>query len=274
MGPHRAKEFKDYYKILGVAEDAADDEIRKAFRKLALEFHPDHHPDDPDREEKFKTLSEAYGVLIHPAKRSEYDRYRAARFTGREGSFNYSQQDIFESLFRDGQARAIFEELNREFRRSGFRSGNPFLSAMFFGGAVGGLGRILSCIPGPIGKVGQGLRLAQWLGTSILAARSARPTAEKAGEAGWVDSIKRTFIKEGDGGPHLHLTLDLGPEELKAGAKKKIAYKVGDISEELLVNIPAGFPPGGKLRIAEKGKPAGEKRGDLLLTVQARPAAS
>lgn len=274
MNP-RTKEFKDYYKVLGIGETAGDAEIRKAFRKLALEFHPDHHPDDPGREEKFKVISEAYGVLIHPEKRREYDRYRTAYFSGTGGSFNYSQQDIFESLFRDGFARGIFEELNREFRRSGFRSGNPFFHAIFFGGAVGDLGRILSRVPGPIGKIGQGLRLAQWVGASILAARAKQPPAAKTGAEtpGWLDSLKGSLLKTTpSAGGGLHLTLPVAPEEAKAGTKKKIAYKVEGVTEELLVHIPPGFPPGGKLRIPDKGRTVNGKRGDLLLTVSIPPS--
>ena len=149
MNP-RTKEFKDYYKILEVPENATDTEIKKTFRKLALENHPDHHPDDPQSEDRFKDITEAYGVLIDPAKRREYDLFRAATLSGKgpgPGQFNYSQQDIFENMFRQGFSSDIFEELNREFARSGFRSGNPFFQFMLFGGAIGGLTRILGMIP-------------------------------------------------------------------------------------------------------------------------------
>jgi molecular chaperone DnaJ len=64
---------KDYYKVLGLSRDASDDEIRKAYRRLALECHPDHHPADPDREERFKLVSEAYSVLGDAEKRLTYD---------------------------------------------------------------------------------------------------------------------------------------------------------------------------------------------------------
>jgi molecular chaperone DnaJ len=77
---------KDYYKVLGVDKDATAEEISKAYRKLARELHPDARPDDPTAEERFKEVSEAYGVLSNAEKRKEYDRIRelvgSGAFTG------------------------------------------------------------------------------------------------------------------------------------------------------------------------------------------------
>jgi len=67
-------EYKDYYKILGVDRKATDNEIRKAYRKLALKYHPDRNPNDPKAEEKFKEINEANQVLSDPQKRSRYDQ--------------------------------------------------------------------------------------------------------------------------------------------------------------------------------------------------------
>ena len=78
----RFREFKDYYKILSVAENSTDTEIKKSYRKLALEHHPDHNKNDPNSEEKFKQITESYGVLIDPLKRKEYDRFRADHLAG------------------------------------------------------------------------------------------------------------------------------------------------------------------------------------------------
>ena len=146
----RPREFKDYYAILKVSHDSSTEEdIKKSFRKLALELHPDHNPNDPQSEERFKNVTEAYGVLSDPLKKKEYDRFRADHLSGRttvSSDFHYSQEDIFSSMFRGENAREIFEELNREFNRSGVRSGNPFFQSLFFGGAMGGLGKILRFI--------------------------------------------------------------------------------------------------------------------------------
>ena len=66
---------KDYYEILGVGREAGDPEIKQAYRKLALRFHPDRNPDDPSAEENFKQASEAYSVLSDGQKRATYDRF-------------------------------------------------------------------------------------------------------------------------------------------------------------------------------------------------------
>ena len=81
---------KDFYKILGVAESASQDEIKKAYRKLAKEHHPDANPDDPQAAERFKEIGEAYSVLSDPEKRKQYDRMRKfgglGGFGGRGGA--------------------------------------------------------------------------------------------------------------------------------------------------------------------------------------------
>src|SRR4029079_5016826 len=70
-----ATEKRDYYEVLGVGRTAAGEDIKRAYRKLAVKFHPDKNPDDPHAEEKFKELGEAYDVLMDSDKRAAYDRF-------------------------------------------------------------------------------------------------------------------------------------------------------------------------------------------------------
>ena len=70
-----ATDFKDYYQTLGVNKSATGDEIKKAFRKLAVKYHPDRNPDNKAAEERFKEISEAYEILSDPEKRQKYDQF-------------------------------------------------------------------------------------------------------------------------------------------------------------------------------------------------------
>ncbi|MBI5286431.1 MAG: J domain-containing protein [Deltaproteobacteria bacterium] len=82
--------YKDYYKILGVKRDATEEEIKKAYRKLALKYHPDRNPGSKEAEEKFKEINEAYAVLSNREKRQQYDMFGSDEFHQR-----FSREDIF-----------------------------------------------------------------------------------------------------------------------------------------------------------------------------------
>ena len=272
----RPKVFKDYYAILNVSPNtSSQEEIKKSFRKLALDLHPDHNPNDPQSEERFKDVTEAYGVLSDPSKKKEYDLFRDDHLAGRtsgSSDFHYSQEDIFASMFRGENAREIFEELNREFTRSGFRSGNPFFQSLFFGGAVGGLGKILRFVPGPIGKIGVGLKIAQVVGSSLYALHKmkqqnqTRSTAPQKPENPVMNGLKDLFGKK-ETYLDMDFYLSISPLEALNGTRKKISYQVNGKTEQLMVRIPPNFPSGGKLRIKDKGKVQGEKRGHLILSI-------
>jgi molecular chaperone DnaJ len=95
---------RDYYEVLGVSRDAAQDEIKKAFRRLALEHHPDRNKSDASAEERFKELNEAYSVLSDPEKRAQYDRFGHAGpagggFGGFEDFQGMGVEDIINDFF-------------------------------------------------------------------------------------------------------------------------------------------------------------------------------
>src|ERR1700743_3508071 len=97
---------RDYYEVLGVAKGASADEIKKAYRKVAMQFHPDRNPGDKAAEEKFKEAAEAYEVLSDADKRAQYDRYGHAGLSGNGRGFGggggagMNMDDIF-SQFGD-----------------------------------------------------------------------------------------------------------------------------------------------------------------------------
>jgi molecular chaperone DnaJ len=101
---------RDYYEVLGVGRNATEEEVKRAYRKLAVKFHPDKNPEDAQAEEKFKELGEAYDVLMDADKRAAYDRYGHAAFAhgGMPGRGFHDPFDIFREVF-GGAGGGIFE---------------------------------------------------------------------------------------------------------------------------------------------------------------------
>ena len=116
----------DYYKILGVNKNTSKDDIKKAYRKLAMKYHPDHTKGDKSAEEKFKKISEAYAVLSDAEKRKQYDTFGSAGFQQR-----YSQEDIFRGFDFDSILNDLFGGSGRfggggSGTRFSFGGGSPF----------------------------------------------------------------------------------------------------------------------------------------------------
>ena len=117
---------KDYYSVLGLEKSAKADQIKKAYRKLALKYHPDKNPDDKAAEERFKEITEAYAVLSDPDKKKQYDQFGDAAFHQ-----NFSQEDIF----RNADLGSIFREFG-----FGGRGGDDIFSHIFGSAGAQGFG--------------------------------------------------------------------------------------------------------------------------------------
>ena len=110
----------DYYQALGVERDVSEADLKKAYRKLAMQYHPDKNPDDEVAEQKFKELSEAYHILSDKEKRAAYDQFGHAAFEN--GSGAGAGGPGFDFDFRSGFAD-VFDDLFGEFMGGGRRSG-------------------------------------------------------------------------------------------------------------------------------------------------------
>ncbi len=262
--------MKDYYDILGVPPDADEDQIRKQYRKLAMQYHPDRNPDDPQAEERFKNIAEAYGVLTDPVKRSQYDGARAAGMdwqqNGAQGGFSYSQEDILRDLFRDPRFQMMFQSLLREFQRSGFRSSSNFVRQSFFGGKglfIGGL-FMFGSIAGPalLRSAGKGLGNKK----SLLKDMGSMFGSLLGGAKGETEeTVPQTRKPPVDDVIYL---MQLTEEELVQGKTVQVVTEGPSGQEMLKVKIPPDSRDGSKLRLRGKGVVGEVGRGDLYLQLE------
>ncbi len=133
-------DFKDYYKTLGVEKDATQEEIKKAYRKLALKFHPDRNPDNKEAEEKFKEITEANEVLSDPEKRKKYDQLGANwKYHQQPGAGGPGMEDFFSQFGGQGGGRTTYQysgDLGDMFGNIGGFS--DFFESFFGGRGAGG----------------------------------------------------------------------------------------------------------------------------------------
>ena len=273
---------KDFYKILGVSKDVSDAELKKVYRKLARQFHPDSNPNDAKAEARFKEISEAYTVLSDSTTRKEYDQVRAmgggARFTaggsgaGGQGGF----EDMFGNLFGGaGNGRVRFQP-----------GQDDLFSGLFGGGQRGGgsprKGADLTA------TITIDFRTAMHGGEVTLESNGSKPM-HVAIPAGVADKQKIRVRGKGEasmtGGPVgdliLTVTVTDHPVFSRDGNNIRVDVPV-TIPEAILgatievptldgervkVKVPANTPSGRVLRVRDRGISVKGKKGDLLATI-------
>jgi DnaJ-class molecular chaperone len=265
--------MKDYYKILGVAENSTEAEIKQAFRKLAFKFHPDKNPGHEKQAEiEFKEINEAFGVLGDANKRQQYDFARknglaGAGFNQAQG-FQYSQQDIFNGLFSN---QAMFSELNRMFSQAGLRFDQEFLNRTFAQRGVFSFHIYSSGGPNS--------------GSYWNTANEGQIQDGAAYKPGWTSRAFNWMLGKIGGfvlkralGPQYtsvtgqqldhHSILEITAEEAARGGEKQVTYNRNGQVKNLMVRIPKEILSGTSIRLKGMGMTAENKSGDLYLKVQ------
>ncbi len=284
---------QDYYKTLGVSSDATPQEIKRNYRKLALETHPDRNPHDGSAGDSFKRISEAYGVLIDPQKRMKYDQYRRLGTRPQAGAgvrshdgFGYSQEEIFRDFFNSRHAKDIFSEMQQEFQRMGFRFDDRFVNRFFFGGKNILFEGIFWGNPGmtrvyhrtsefnrgahgcgnSTGFCAQSAQHAEKFQHKGLLGQSAElvgKTAKSVGSyilekaMGWLGGSTRARKAEeapASGLRDITYQLIISREDAFTGAKVEVELPHLPGDNRLFVSIPPGVKTGTRLRLKEKGQ--------------------
>jgi DnaJ-class molecular chaperone len=270
--------MKDYYQILGVPENASQDDIKTAFRKLAFQYHPDVNPgQEKEAGEKFKEINEAYGVLGDITKRQQYDFAKKSGFAGAGAQgFQYNQADIFRDIFSNP---AFVNEMNRMFQQAGLRFGQDFLNQTFFSGQ----GTVYTFAFGQGGFRRATYNFGAAQNGNIEPTDQATPV-QKTG------LIDRLLLKTMSGLTRFSLRtlfgidlpkpskarldewreLEITVSEAKAGGEKTVNIKRGLRNKKLMVKVPAGVKTGTSIRLREMGKQEGKEIGDLYLRVKVR----
>ena len=249
-------ETKDFYEILGLDADATSQQIKEAYRHLALQYHPDRNASDPEAAEKMKALNEAYAVLSNPSKRSEYDTLRRQYGHTAYGHFrqSYSDQDIFQG----SDIHQIFEEMARAFGLRGFDE----IFKDFYG--QNGFRRFESHGPGMHAR---GFIFQSGMGKS--AGRNGPPAP-----TGFLGNLAQKLLQRLTGiqlprkGADIYDQIELQPDF--AGRGGPFAYFHHLQGKKLVVQVPPGVSNGLKIRLAGMGHEGqgGAPAGDLYLTVK------
>ena len=270
---------KDYYGALGVKKDATAEEIKKAYRKLALKYHPDKNPGDKKAEEKFKEITEAYAVLSDPEKRRQYDQFGESgfhqRFTQEDiyrnfdvgdifREFGFGTDDIFSHLFGGGRRGHTTFGGGRPQAIKGqdfvMRISIPFRQAVLGGERRvdfrrdGNVEQLQVRLPPGI-ESGQRLRLAGKGGGS--------PAGGPAGDLFLEIQVEPDpqFTRDGQ---DLYIKVQIP----FSGACLGTTTEVPTLEGSKRVKVPAGMQAGGKIRLKGFGVPFRHGKGDLYAIIE------
>jgi len=262
---------KDFYKVLGVDKKATADEIKKKYRSVARDLHPDKNQGDTAREEKFKAVSEAYDILSDSKKRAEYDEARSmferGGFRAPTGGGNFQGGD-FSDLFGGGNPQDIFANLFGGGGRRGPRKGSDLQTeaTITFKESVFGTTLDLKLNIDGTGSQTISARVPAGVndGAKIRVKGKGAP-----GEAGPGDLFIELNVKPhaifSRKGENLTLTLPVTFAEAALGADLKVPTLAGD---DVTVRLAAGTPTGRVLRVKGRGIKKGAVTGDLLITIE------
>ena len=262
---------RDYYEILGVSKNAAADEIKKSYRKVAMQFHPDRNPGDKEAEDKFKEAAEAYEVLSDTDKKAKYDRYGHAAFGPGTGGFSggSNMEDIF-SQFGDIFGEDIFGNF---FNGGGGRSRGGGRRAT---GQRGSNLRIkLKLSYEEIAKgVSKNIKVKKYVVCTTCAGNGAKDknsiqTCGTCNGSGQVRKVQNTFLGQMQTVATCPTCNGEGSTVTsKCGACKGEGRMYGE--ETVTLDIPAGVQEGMQLSLSGKGN-AGERggaSGDLIILIE------
>ena len=248
---------RDYYEVLGVTKTAGEEEIKKAYRKLAMEHHPDRNPENAEAESKFKEAAEAYDVLRDPDKRARYDRFGHAGANGGGGGFSSTEDifshfgDIFGDLFGFGMG-ARTASRNRPRRGSDLRYN---LSISFRQAAKGANVPI---------RVPRNEPCGQCMGSGA-APGTIPETCRRCGGVGQVRH-NQGFFQISVPCPDCRGVGSV----IKTPCPLCLGRGLLQKTRELTVRVPAGVDTGNRLRLRDEGEPGenGGPSGDLFVVLQ------
>jgi molecular chaperone DnaJ len=262
---------KDFYKILGIGKSASADEIKKKYRSLARELHPDKTKGDTAMEEKFKAVSEAYDILSDGKKRAEYDQardmYERGGFRAPQGGQNFQGGD-FSDIFGGGNPQDIFANLFGGGGRRGPRKGQDLQTEATITFKEAAFGTTLELRLSADGGPSQNISARVPAGVNDGAKIRVKGKGSK-GEAGPGDLFILLHVKPhavfSRKGENIALTVPVTFTEATLGGDIKVPTLAGD---EVTLRIAPGTSNGRVLRVKGRGITKGATVGDLLVTIE------